>query len=268
MLTVMSVNLRYGADNDRWRRLANLIHDASPQILLLQEAVGWADDGNQRLSTAQRDLGMRGQIAPSRTGFHTGILINEDALEWREWITKYNHTSLHGHAELTVTAPGLSKPLVVISAHLTPYSADTAAQEAQVLIGRAHRTGGHGLIGGDINHVPPGDTEPPWDQVPAHDRAARTVAADPVPRANHIVGQVLARGDLVDVAAHLADQRNDTSLRAWTGHIGMVRTDQIHITKALLPALVDYQRIDTKPWSDHDAVVATLDLERLPTNDI
>ncbi|MFD7161156.1 hypothetical protein ACFV9C_41685 [Kribbella sp. NPDC059898] len=259
----MSVNLRYGAKDDAWPGLAGVIRDVAPQVLLLQEAVGWANDDLARLRVAERDLGMRGALAPSRTGFHTAILINEGSVGWGEWITKYNHTSLHGHAELTITVPGLPRPLAVISAHLSPYSADTAAQEAQVLIGRAHKTGGYGLIGGDINHIPPGDTEPPWDEVPAHDRSARTVPGDPVLRANHIVGQVLARGDLVDVAAHLADKHSDPGLRAWTGHIGKVRTDQVHITKALLPALTGYRTAATAPWSDHDAVVTVLDPAQL-----
>lgn len=105
----------------------------------------------------------------------------------------------------------------------------------------------------------PATPNAPWEQVPAHNRSARIVADDPLLRANHIVGQVLSRGDLIDVAAHLADQRNVPSLRGWTGHIGMVRTGQIHTTKALLPALVDYSRVDTQPWSGHDAVMAVLD---------
>lgn len=128
----------------------------------------------------------------------------------------------------------------------------------------AHTAKAGSASSADINHQPPGDREPPWDDVPAHDRSARTVASDPGLRANHIVGQILARGDLIDVAAYLADQRDDPSLRAWTGQIGKVRTDQMHITKDLLPALVDYQRIDAKPGSDHDAVVAVLDPAKTP----
>lgn len=263
MLTVMSLNLRNGATDGRWAGMVPLIRAVNPQVLLIQEAVGWANSDDERLAVAERDLGMRGQIAPSRTGFHTGILINENTLTWGDWNTKYNHTSLHGHAELTVTAPGLSMPLVLMSAHLTPYSAVTAAGEVSVLIGRAHRAGGCGIIAGDINHIPPGDQEPPWDEIPAHDRSARSVANDPIPRANHIVGYTLARGRLVDVAAHLADQRNDPSLRAWTGHIGKVRTDQAHVTEQLLPALADYWTVPMAPYSDHDGIVVCLDLHHL-----
>jgi endonuclease/exonuclease/phosphatase family metal-dependent hydrolase len=159
---------------------------------------------------------------------------------------------------------------VLISAHLCPYSAFTAAQEAAVLVGRAHRTGGpepaggYGIVAGDINHIPPGDTAPPWDQVPPHDRVARSVIdADGTRYLNTIVGRTLADGALVDVAAHLAEVRKDPGLRAWTGSTGMVRTDQIHITELLLPALVDYWTVAMGDLSDHDGVVARLDLDRL-----
>ncbi|MEV6602797.1 hypothetical protein [Kutzneria sp. NPDC051319] len=265
----MSLNLRNGATGENWAGMVPLIRAVGPDVLLVQEAVGWYtpdDPGitpNEQLITAGHDLEMRGKTAPSRTGFHTGIFLDRTAVNWGEWITKYNHTSLHGHAELTVGVPGLSEPLAVISAHLTPYSARTAAEEAAVLVARAHRAGGLGLIAGDINHIPPGDEPPPWDEIPAHDRSARSVVSDPELRPDHSVGYTLARGRLVDVAGHLADIRSDPSLRRWTGHVGKVRTDQVHLTERLVPALVDYWTVPMEPWSDHDGVVVTLDVGQL-----
>ena len=266
----MSLNLYNGADEGRWEGMVPLIKQVNPQVLLLQEAVGWGTEPDDpadadRLATAERDLGMRGKIAPTRTTFHTGILVDEDRVSWGDWITKYNHSSGHGHSELTVTVPGLSQPLVLISAHLSPYSAVTAAQEVSVLIRRAHRAGEYGILAGDMNHIPPGDEPPPWDEIPAHNRVARSVIDDDHEnlRANHVVGHTLARGGMVDVAAHLADERDDPSLRAWTAHEGKVRVDQVHLTEALLPALDDYWTVPMGVWSDHDGVVVRLDLKRL-----
>lgn len=270
MLTVMSLNLLMGG-GDRLPGLLGMVTDVSPQILLLQEANGWADEGDLRASALESELGMRGKIAPSATGFHTGIFTTED-LGWVEWREKYAHATFHGHAELVVDA-GLPEPLVIISAHLNPWSTDAATPEAQLLLGRAHKeaadkiAGGLGILGGDINHVAPGDPEPPWDQVSPADRASRTIASEPELRANRSVGQVLARGDMVDVAAHLADLRDEPELRAPTGHDGQLRGDQIHVTKRLAPAIIDCRRVST--WvddvelSDHDAVVAVLDPARL-----
>lgn len=270
MLTVMTLNLLMGGD-ERLPGLLELVRGVSPDVLMLQEANGWAEAGDQRLAAAERELGMRGQIAPSATGFHTGILTKE--LEWVEWREKYAAKTFHGHAELVVNVRGLPEPLVLISAHLNPWSTDAAAPEAQLLLGRAHKeasnkiAGGLGILAGDINHVPVGDNEPPWDQVSPADRASRTIASEPELIANRAVGQVLTRGDMVDVGAHLADVRNDPSLRAPTGHDGQLRGDQIWVTKRLAPTVLDYRRIST--WvdggelSDHDAVVIELDTSRL-----
>lgn len=266
----MSLNLHSGAAGGRWAGMVPLIKEVGPQVLMIQEADGWDGEDARRLRAAGVDLGMRGQLAPSRTTHPTGILLDESRLTWGQWITTYNHAGWHGHSELQVTVPGLPVPLVLISAHLSPYSAFTAAQEAAVLVGRAHRArasdpaGGYGIVAGDINHIPPGDQPPPWDQLPPHDRVARgMVDEDGNRRPNTIVGRTLADGSLVDVAAHLADQREDPDLRAGTGRDGTVRIDQIHITDLLLPALKDYWTVPMGDLSDHDGVVARLDLDLL-----
>lgn len=270
LLKLMSLNLLMGADEPtRWNGLADLVRAEAPQILTLQEANGWDDPTAGRLESAERDLKMSGKVAVSPTGFNTAVMIDPNIVEWVEWRTKYQHVTFHGHSEAVVKVACLPHPLVVISAHLTPWSTDAAAIEAQVLLGRVNKENGWGILAGDINHVPLGDEEPPWDQVSATDRAARTIASDPVLRANRSVGQVLARGDLVDVAAYLADVRTDPSLRAPTGHDGQLRGDQFWVTKRLQPAVVDYRRIST--WvdgvelSDHDAAVIELDPSLLPS---
>lgn len=263
-VTVMSLNLLYGGADGRWAGLARRIRQVGPQVLLVQEATGWYDGPVQspRMFAVQEELGMRGEVAPSPTGFHTGIFIEETDIAWGEWITKYNHATFQGHAELTVDV-GLPGPLTLVCAHLNPHSAAAASQEAQLLVQRVYRNGPYGLIGGDLNHVPPGDREPDWEQVTAPNRASRTILGQTPLRADTSVGQALAAGDLVDVAAHLADVRGDPSLRAWTAPDGQLRCDQFHLTPALLPALVDYQRVDTGEDSDHDGVVMVLDLTQI-----
>lgn len=99
--------------------------------------------------------------------------------------------------------------------------------------------------------------------MPAAGSAARALLVDGEVRANRAVGQALAVGGLVDAAGRLAEDRDDPTLRAPTAPAGRVRTDQIHLTARLASGLVDYRRIAGAPWSDHDAVVAVLDLGRV-----
>jgi endonuclease/exonuclease/phosphatase family metal-dependent hydrolase len=155
-------------------------------------------------------------------------------------------------------------PLVVISTHLTPYSADQAACEAQLLAARVYRHGGLGLIAGDINHPAFDDEEPDWSKVKPYNRSARCArrTGNEPWRSNRIVGQTLRDAELTDIAAHLADQRGEDSLRAPTGKAGLLRVDQVHVTPALVPAIRDYRRLES-PFSDHHGVVCEFDLEAI-----
>src|SRR5258708_31545932 len=90
-------------------------------------------------------------------------------------------------------------------------------------------------------------------------RCVRRSSPDEPWRADTIVGQTLRDGDLTDVAAYLADARDDIALRVPTGKAGLIRTDQIHVTPALVPAIRDYRLLESG-FSDHHGLVATLDL--------
>jgi endonuclease/exonuclease/phosphatase family metal-dependent hydrolase len=261
VLTVMSLNIQTGG-GDRWPGLVELIRDVGPDVLALQECRGWLDEDASRLADAERDLGMRGLVAPSRSGFHTALMVG-GAARWSGWEVTYAGELLHGFGAARLAVEGLAQPLVTISTHLTPYSASAAAQEAQILIARAYRHGGYGMIIGDVNHCPLGDPEPPWGQIPAYNRSSRTLTGpDGRPRSNTIVGEVLHTGGLVDVAAHLAETRGEPALRRHTG-AGLVRVDQVHVTPAVLPGVLDYRTVDPHGLSDHWGLVCTLDTARI-----
>jgi len=86
------------------------------------------------------------------------------------------------------------------------------------------------------HYCPLGDPEPDWSTIQPYNRLARclprTSPQDPW-QANTIVGQTLYSGGFTDVASHLADQRNDPTLRRPTGKHGGIRNDQIHVTRYL-----------------------------------
>ncbi|WP_149829076.1 endonuclease/exonuclease/phosphatase family protein [Streptomyces tailanensis] len=266
-LTVMSQNVQYGAFEDgRWEGLVEIIRDVDPQLLCLQEVDALADP--ERAESIRKALGMELVVAPSKY-LPTALAWDPAVWEWAGTETKYSLTEMHhGYCTLQLRPLGLATdwpvPLVAISTHLNPYSAQAAAVEAQLLCARAYRHGGIGFIAGDINHMPLGDPEPDWSLVQPYNRTSRCLRRqhpDDPWQGNRIVGQTLRDGDFTDVAAHLADLHRDPELLQSTGRHGLLRVDQAHVTQPLVPAIRDYCRVDPKEYADHFGVVFTLDLD-------
>ncbi|MFA1539908.1 hypothetical protein [Actinomadura monticuli] len=273
----MSLNTQYGGrsdsagrQEDRWELIADMIASVRPHILLAQELAGWGRDPRLH-AAAERSLQRRGWplrflVAPSQTDSHTAVAFQQEVLCWRQHETKYSPLVENGYGVAVladVDADEDEPGLTVISAHLTAYSAEAGAVEAQRMVARLHRYGGRGILGGDINNMPLGDAEPDWVAAPPHNRSARCLARtspDGPWRGNRVVGEVLARADLVDVAAYVADTQDRPELRAATGH-GGVRVDQFHVTASVRDAVLGYEQLAAA--SDHDAIVMRLDPARL-----
>jgi hypothetical protein len=234
VLTVMSQNICRGGQ-DRWSGLARIIRAVDPDILLLQEAKDFGRP--ERMKTVKEDLpGLKFHLAPSQVGGNV-VAWRPDRLKRVVWETHLSGAVLYGFGTATFRMDELDVPLSVISAHLTPYSAAAAAQEAQVMIARLYRNNGLGLLGGDINHLPVSpdlDPDPDWSSVPPYNRSSRTIAGSRW-TGDRIVGETLGQGDLVDVAACLAEQHGDFTLCGPTGIHGGIRVDQFRVTRALAP---------------------------------
>jgi endonuclease/exonuclease/phosphatase family metal-dependent hydrolase len=285
-LTIMSQNVKIRSVSEgRWPGLVTTIRQVQPDVLMLREcdwlggvdrdhiARGGAKAASARAlallrgpwnrRSAESAWGMRLRVAPSHQ-VPVAVAWRPDVVTLLGCETTYSRTDFHHGYRAARCDVGLDVPLVAISAHLSPYSTDAAAHEAQILAARIHRFDGVGVLAGDINHMPLGDPEPDWSQVQPDNRSARCVPRlnenDPW-WANRRVGQVLRDADLTDVAAHLADQRAEPALRAPTGTHGGIRVDPAHVTKALAP-VVDYWRVEgSGDYSDHYGIAFVLDLD-------
>ncbi|GAA1095496.1 endonuclease/exonuclease/phosphatase family protein [Nocardiopsis metallicus] len=274
-ITVVSQNMSHSGlyhsngtpDPDRWDGLMHTIAQHRPDVLLLQEVGRWSGHNRQPIARAERDLGLRmvGIVTVSANG-GTAVMINPATVGWEEWEDRYSGELHHGFGVAVLRLPDLATPLAVISAHLTPYSAAAAAQEAQVLIARAYRYGGVGIIGGDINHFPlDSHAIPDPDTIPPYNRSSRWIREqDGTYSPNRIVARTLATGGLSDAAALVAQRAGDTSLLGATGR-GRCRVDQFWLTPPLTPAVVDYQA-HAHEFSDHHLVLTRLDPARVDLN--
>ncbi|MER6086771.1 hypothetical protein [Streptomyces bluensis] len=267
-LTVMSQNAQYGAHLDgRWEGLVDVVRGVSPQMLLLQE-VDWLADAD-RAEAAEEALGMKLVVAPSHN-LPTAVAWDPEHLELLDVETKYSEREMHhGYCAPRFRPLGLTEewpvPLVAISTHLTPTSAQAAAIETQLVVSRAYRYGGIAVVGGDINHMPLGDPEPDWSRVQPYNRTSRCLRrehpTDPW-QGNRVVGQTLRDGEFTDVGGYVADLRRNPDLLEPTGKHGLLRVDQIHVAPALVPTIKDYWRVDPGPHSDHYGVATRLDLQQ------
>jgi endonuclease/exonuclease/phosphatase family metal-dependent hydrolase len=260
----MSQNVQYRADRDgRWETMVKVIRGVAPHLLLLQE-VDWLAD-RDKAEAAEQALGMRLVVAPSRR-LNTAVAWDPTVLERLGTDIAYSVTDMHhGYCAPRFNPLGLERqlqaPLVAISTHLTPYSAEVAAQEAQLLIARAYRYGGIGIVAGDINHCPLEDPEVDWEAVQPYNRTARCLPRDREDdpwRGNRIVGKKFRDGEFTDVGSHFKDWQA-------TGKAGLLRVDQAHVTPALRPALRSYRRVDPGSASDHYGISWEIDLEAIDT---
>lgn len=280
-LTIVTQNLGHGGlhdgsgtPEDRWPALAERIWSAGqPDLVLLQEAVGWHRYGHRQLARAMADLDMDAvPLPPSGSGYPPALLYRRETMgRWTVWNPDFAHKALHGFGVACFDV-GLPAPLAVVSAHLNPFSADAARTEAQLVAARAYRYGPYGIVAGDINYppAPPSSPSPDYEAMRPYNRAARTrlpsEAGHPlVP--DRRVTEMLAYSGYTDAAWTLYQQTGDDELLRRTGTDD--RIDQVWLSEPLGGAVVGCRYLD-KPVdaSDHLGLAVTLDLGQADTSTV
>ncbi|GGT23181.1 endonuclease/exonuclease/phosphatase family protein [Streptomyces griseoviridis] len=278
-LTVVVQNLGVGGlrsvvgeTEDRWPALADRIRAARPDLVLLQEAYGWAEFGHRQLARAITDLNLQAlPIPPSRSGIVPVLLYRREKLgRWTAWDTGFAGETLHGFGVACFDV-GLPAPLSVVSCHLDPFVVDKARAEAKLIATRAYRYGPYALVGGDLNYPPAHPDSPPPDytamrpyNIAARTRLPSEAGAPLVP--DRRVTEMLSYSGFVDAAWHLYKQHADTRLLATTGTDD--RIDAVWTSRPLAPCIADYRLLHEPPGSsDHHGVAVQLDLARADTSD-
>lgn len=262
-MRLLSLNAEY---TTAWSKktlpvLADIVTDAAADVIAVQEC-----PGEDALDALAHRLGYPYRLGPGPNRLHTGLLWTPDIKELHGG-DKYAERTWHGFTSSTLVGPSWPCPLTLISAHLVPHDVDAAVGEARFLQARVRRWGWPGILAGDLNHGPLVGPEPDWDQVPEHNLASRTIL-DPTRPDEHLldrrVGLALTRGKLTDVAAHQAEATDTPELLAYTGVYGRLRTDQVWVTRQLVPAIGGYERLDHRGATDHHPVAVDLAVENLP----
>lgn len=198
MVRLMSYNTLFGGfDGDEGRRFelqVDIIRDADPDILLVQEWKGFLADGARRLFEAERRLDRRALVAVAPiTGQNTAILL-KPSIEVIRFETDANHFH-HAAAIAELRMPGLDRPLTAISVHLCPNGPEVRLREASYLVNYAIDDG-YIVVGGDFNSISPHDSEPALSDLPTRFRA-RYAGADG--KADHRTLVALEAAGFIDI---------------------------------------------------------------------
>jgi exodeoxyribonuclease-3 len=256
-MRIVSWNLLNGGQDDasseRLERIVGLLREQNPDVVLLQEATGFALDGRRLLYHVENSLDMRGFLAIAKnTGYHLATYVRRGQRVGRYEVDANNffHAMLRVELLLTDTVR-----LHLINAHLCPHSSQVRVIEAQHLARYAAK-GAHLLIGGDMNSLDPHeDHRLALGQMPAHYRARYlTPGDDSMPDTR--VGRSLEAAGLIDIGYERGDQGYTipTSLPVYGADFGRLRLDYMYLSPALVDVVTNYRVVRTDladQCSDH-----------------
>lgn len=166
-------------------------------------------------------------------------------------------------------------PLAFASVHLTPFDADAALSEANLVATRGYKYGPFAVVCGDYNYPPASSQHPAPDYAAMrpYNIASRTLLPDgdlpPVvgTEPDRRVTRKMVHNGYVDVAWHLYQQTGDAGLLQPTGTDD--RIDQAWVSTPLAPAVSGYRLLDSPDGaSDHCGLVFRLETDAISTDDV
>jgi exodeoxyribonuclease-3 len=259
MLRFMTYNIQFGGVDDDGTRVDGrlpLIHEvvrqARPDVLAVQDANGFDERDFRRLFAFERAVGMRSIFVQFSYGFHGLILLRPEFAP----VSMRNDYPLGNRLlmGLVLRTPGGAE-MTVHNVHL-----DTNAPQQRVdgILRRLSEP--TSLVMGDFNNLRPDDpgAEQVWQALlPAY----RTrVSGGSGERADGRVFQAVEQAGHVDLFRHLHPHDRGATLRGAEG----LRIDYVFATADLATRVTRCEVFDTAPAreaSDHFPVVADFDLD-------
>lgn len=253
MIKVLSYNLRNGAI-DTYDSLVTFINTEKPDILCVQEAVGWREGSPSRI---ERFANATGFPAWQRGGSNTGF----DVITFSRLpiITSQTLTDGFWHSALQTVLSWEDMQLHVWNTHLDFHAPKSRLREIQKLIAAIGHAD-YAIIAGDLNSISESDSYPSslLNKLLAHDIkkfGTKQLSFDEL--------RLLSEAGFVDVAAqaHAAEWTVPTPANSDDSHAIPLRLDYILTTPELSHLCTNVSVIKsnlTDHISDHYPVVMTL----------
>ena len=251
-MRVMTWNILFGGE-ERFERIVDRVEAARPDILVLQECLGWED--RQRLGRIAAALGIPddprhvvlGIARPRGSGkrYHVALVSRPPV----DRVVMHNDPRALGHCLLEAAVGDLT----LFGAHFDSHSEDLRLAEVRYLRPLFDRSK-KALLLGDLNSLSRRDPYPT-------DFASRVAAAGTDkyghPPRFDVTPELEAMG-WIDLLHHRgAPARWVTAIRDRGGVRIDYRTDYVFGSPGMAERLVSLEIVDAAGASDHDAVLAT-----------
>lgn len=254
----MTLNLLLGGE-DRLDAICAILAAQRPDLLVLQECVGW--EGPERLEAVARAIGVpadgehailgAANLRPSGRRYHVAVLSR----------TPIARSRAHAPPEVAhciVEAELEGTPLAVLGTHLHANDEDSRLTEVEELLRIAppeRVRAGLLVLCGDLNSLSRHDPYPP----DLDDRLARAgIHKYGHPPRFEVLDRLLAAGWVDALHARPRSEGWVTARRGPAGATVDTRTDYVLLSPRLLPRLVGADVVEAGNATDHHAVVADL----------
>jgi hypothetical protein len=251
---------------ERFTAQGDKLAEQKADLLMLQELDLLDRHGQARMHVLAKKLGMLPLFMRSRdSGGHMAILFRPDVFGMNPVrfepdggrTGSYFH---HGWCHAQLTHPALPAPLDVADVHLSWASPLARALEASRPADLSNITGqaAYAVVAGDINEARHGE-HPPLE---GRDRVSKAVAGDPNSHDTMATDLLAINAGFVSAVT----TANPALAEVSTGTGKSMAQDDILVSPSLAETPVDVEVIDTGGLSDHQWVLAVLDLSRHDPN--
>ena len=243
-----------GAVQGRTDRLLDVVNGISPDLLAMQELVGWQENGRQRFEEFSGAAGLRGELFVGE-GFPIGVLARHP---WRIAGSRFLRNGFwHGLAVVQVE-DGTGSRIQVLAAHLTPLGPRQRLRELRTGLDLLDPATPAVLLG-DLNLISHIDRVPVQGlSLPTFVRHAAAGALD------QRVSQLIAAAGFVDAYARAHPDRAGHTIptpAAPASSFSPARLDYIHLSPDLaerLDTALIYRRPPAAEASDHFPLVVDI----------
>ncbi|MCO5167150.1 MAG: endonuclease/exonuclease/phosphatase family protein [Planctomycetes bacterium] len=255
-LSVMTWNVLFGGQA-RFQAILDLVAARRPDVLVLQECLGWEE--GDRFARVAAALGLpatpthahlgRGRPRGSGACYHVAVYSRLPLLR----VVDHADPALIGHVVVEAHLEAWGRPLVLLGTHFDAHDEDLRLVEARHLRRLVTPSTGQALLLGDLNALSRRD---PYtgDLARALRRAGVTKYGDP-PRFD-VMDELEAQGWVDALRLRPAGTRWVTAPRERKGVRFDARTDYVLASSELAARLVSAEVVPCDGASDHEPVVA------------